>query len=111
VGALSRHPWLDGAAEPQSDARAAGVTAVPPAPFYYYRDKDQKEIDVPIVRDGRVYPVEIKKTAQPGRNAVRHFSVLGNLGLEPGAGAVICLVPERLPITALVEAIPAWEVA
>jgi predicted AAA+ superfamily ATPase len=80
------------------------------APFYYYRDKDQKEIDVLIVRDGCVHPVEIKKTAQPGRDAVRHFAVLENLGLEPGAGAVICLVPERLPITALVEAIPAWQV-
>ncbi len=80
------------------------------APFYYYRNKDQKEIDVLIVRDGRVHPVEIKKTAQPGREAVRHFVVLENLGLEPGAGAVICLVPERLPITAQVEAIPAWQV-
>ncbi len=80
------------------------------APFYYYRDKDQKEIDVLIVRDGRVYPVEIKKTAQPGRDAVRHFSVLENLGLETGAGAVICLTSERLPISAQVEAIPAWQV-
>lgn len=80
------------------------------APFYYYRDKDQKEIDVLIVRDGRVYPVEIKKTAQPGRDAVRHFSVLENLGLATGAGAVICLSAERLPISAQVEAIPAWQV-
>lgn len=80
------------------------------APFYYYRDKDQKEIDVLIVRDGRVHPVEIKKTAQPRRDAVRHFSVLANLGLETGAGAVICLVSERLPITAQVEAIPAWQI-
>ncbi len=81
------------------------------APFYYYRDKDQKEIDLLIVRDGRVHPVEIKKTAQPGRDAVRHFSVLANLGLEMGAGAVICLTSQRLPITAQVEAIPAWQVS
>ncbi len=80
------------------------------APFYYYRDKDQKEIDVLLVRDGRVHPVEIKKTAQPGREAVRHFSVLANHELETGAGTVICLVPERLPITAQVEAIPAWQI-
>lgn len=80
------------------------------APFYYYRDKDQKEIDVLIVRDGRVHPVEIKKTAQPGRDAVRHFSLLENLGLETGAGTVICLTPEPLPITAQVEAIPAWQI-
>lgn len=80
------------------------------APFYYYRDKDRKEIDVLIVRDGRVHPVEIKKTAQPGREAVRHFALLENLGLEIGPGAVICLAPERLPITAQVEAIPAWQI-
>jgi predicted AAA+ superfamily ATPase len=81
------------------------------APFYYYRDKDKKEIDVLIVRDGRVHPVEIKKTAQPGRDAVRHFPVLAHLGLEVGPGATICLVPERLPLTPQVEAIPAWQVA
>lgn len=80
------------------------------APFYYYRDKDQKEIDVLIVRDGRVHPVEIKKTAQPGRDALRHFAVLANHGLETGAGAVICLASERLPITAQVDAIPAWQI-
>jgi predicted AAA+ superfamily ATPase len=81
------------------------------APLYFYRDKDQKEIDVLIVKDGRVYPIEIKKTLQPGRDTVRHFSVLENLRLDVGAGAVICLAPERLPITARVEAIPAWQVA
>lgn len=81
------------------------------APFYYYRDKDQKEIDVLIVRDACAYPVEIKKTAQPGRDAVRHFAVLERLGLEIGQGAIVCLCEERLPLTAQVEAIPAWEVA
>jgi predicted AAA+ superfamily ATPase len=81
------------------------------APLYFYRDKDQKEIDVLIVKDGRVYPIEIKKTLEPGRDTVRHFSVLENLRLDVGAGAVICLAPERLPITARVEAIPAWQVA
>lgn len=80
-------------------------------PFYYYRDKDQKEIDVLIVRDGRIHPVEIKKTAQPGREAWRHFSVLENLHLEVGPGAVVCLCGERLPLSAQVEALPAWEVA
>lgn len=78
------------------------------APFYYYRDRDKKEIDLLIVRDGRVYPVEIKKTASPGRDTVRHFSMLNALGIEVGPGAIICLAPERLPVTAQVEAVPAW---
>ncbi|MCX8085811.1 MAG: ATP-binding protein [Rhodocyclaceae bacterium] len=81
------------------------------APFYYYRDKEQREIDVLIVRDGRVHPVEIKKTAQPGREAVRHFAALGKLGLEVGHGAVVCLCEARLPLTQEVDAIPAWQVA
>jgi len=81
------------------------------APLYHYRDKDQKEIDVLIVRDGTLYPIEIKKTAQPGRDAVRNFGVITKLGLTIGPGAVICLCPERLPITAHVQAVPAWQVA
>jgi len=31
------------------------------APFYYYRDKDQKEIDLLIIQDGTVYPLEFKR--------------------------------------------------
>ena len=81
------------------------------APLYYYRDKDQKEIDALIVRDGKAYPIEIKKTAQPGRDAVRHFSVLETLGLEVGQGALICLCSEVLPLTSRVELVPAWRVA
>lgn len=81
------------------------------APLYYYRDKDQKEIDVLLVRDGRVHPIEIKKTTQAGRDSIRHFLVLENLGLKLGHGAVICLTDEVLPISADVTAIPAWQIA
>lgn len=81
------------------------------APLYYYRDRDQREIDVLIVQDETVYPIEIKKTGQPGRDTVKHFSALDKLGLTVGPGAVICLTKERLPITAQVEAVPAWQVA
>ena len=81
------------------------------ASFHYYRDRDQKEIDVLIECDGRVHPVEIKKTAQPGRDDARQFSLLENLGLKLGHGAVVCLADERLPLTAQVDAIPAWQVA
>ena len=79
------------------------------APLYYYRDRDGKEIDLLIVRNGTACPIEIKKTAQPGRDAIRHFSVLENSGLSVGSGAVICLCAERLPLTPQVDAIPAWQ--
>ena len=46
------------------------------APFYYYRDKDKKEIDLLIVKDGTVYPLEIKKTAMPQKRDIRQFHLL-----------------------------------
>ncbi len=76
------------------------------APFYYYRDKDKKEIDLLIVQDDTVYPLEFKKTASPNKATVRHFKVLGKLPLKVGTGGVICLVNQALPLTAESWAIP-----
>lgn len=70
--------------------------------FYYYRDKDQKEIDLLIHQDGLFYPVECKKSASPSRNIASHFSLLK----KHGPGCVVCLIPERLPLTDDIEAIP-----
>jgi uncharacterized protein len=78
------------------------------APFYYYRDKDQKEIDLLIVQDGLIYPLEIKKSASPSKDDVRHFSVLAQLGLPTGPGGVICLTEQSLPLTASAQSIPVW---
>jgi len=69
-------------------------------------DKDQKEIDLLIVQDGMVYPLEIKKTASPDRRTIRHFGVLEKLGLPVGPGGLLCLVSQSLPLTADVVAIP-----
>jgi len=77
------------------------------APFYYYRDKDQKEIDLLIIQDGTLYPLEFKKSASPGPNDVRHFQVLDKLNLPVGPGGVICLTDRWLPLTAKDMAIPA----
>lgn len=77
-------------------------------PFYYYRDKDQREIDLLLVQDGVVYPLEIKKSASPNRDDVRHFGALKRLGLSVGPGGVICLAEQALPLTATDQSIPAW---
>ncbi|MDR2819126.1 MAG: ATP-binding protein [Desulfovibrio sp.] len=76
------------------------------APFHYYRDTDQKEIDLLIVQNGTVYPLEFKKTASPDMNAVRHFAVLKKLNMPVGTGAVLCLVRQALPLTQGVWAVP-----
>lgn len=75
-------------------------------PFYYYRDKDQKEIDLLIMQDGKVYPLEFKKTASPDKDTVRHFSVLNKLNIPVGEGGVICLCTQSLPLTDMAVTIP-----
>jgi hypothetical protein len=76
------------------------------APFYFYRDKDQKEIDLIIVQDGTVYPLEFKKTASPSKDDVRHFRVLDKLNMPIGSGGVICLAEQSLPLTQTTRSIP-----
>ena len=76
------------------------------APFYYYRDKDRKEIDILIVQNEKIYPLEIKKTASPSKNDVRHFCVLERLKKEIGPGGVICLTEQSLPLTESTISIP-----
>jgi len=80
------------------------------APVYYYRDKDKKEIDLLVFRDGTIYPIEIKKTTAPTKRDVRHFPVLDKLGLPLGPGAVLCLTESPMPITETVWAVPVSEI-
>ena len=42
---------------------------------YFYRDTDKKEIDILLVKDGAIYPVEIKKGISPTKPN-KNFSVL-----------------------------------
>lgn len=75
--------------------------------FYYCRDKDGKEVDLLIVRDGVAYPVEFKKTASPDRETAGHFRLVEKTGLRVGTGAVVCLTREALPLTATSWSVPA----
>ncbi len=76
------------------------------APFYYYRDKDKKEIDLLILQDDVLYPLEFKKSASPNRKSAAHFSVLEKLGRSVGSGGVVCLAQSSLPLTDGVVSIP-----
>ena len=45
-------------------------------PVYFYRDKDQREIDLIIEESGVLYPIEIKQAAIPNLKMARHMAVL-----------------------------------
>lgn len=64
----------------------------------YYRDNNGKEIDVIIINNGKLYPVEIKKAAAPGKDALKNFTILPSLGHEVGNGAIICMTPMLIPL-------------
>ena len=60
-------------------------------PFiYYYRDKDTKEIDIIMEGDGKLYPMEIKKTTTPASQLTRVFNVIDKSPLIRGTGAILC---------------------
>lgn len=77
-------------------------------PISYYRDKDQREIDLIIEQNGFLYPIEIKKSGTPGKDAIRHFSVLEKAKMPVGTGGVICMYPDLLPIDQNNWLIPVW---
>ena len=62
--------------------------------LYFYRDRDSKEIDVILEGNGKLYPLEIKKTATPDCRMVRTFDVIEKSPLTRGTGAVLCMAQE-----------------
>ncbi len=67
--------------------------------LYYYRDKDVKEVDILIEQNGVLYPVEIKKTANPDKEHIKSFSVLEKIkGVTIGTGGVICMYDNSVHI-------------
>ena len=73
--------------------------------IYFYRDTDQKEIDFVIETNDTLYPVEVKKSANPNGIKV-WFNVLKNTGKTIGMGAVICFYNSIFPIKENIYSIP-----
>ena len=66
--------------------------------LYYYRDNNGKEIDLLILYNNVMYPIEIKKSYNPGKQAIKNFDVVKKLGLKTGNGGVVCLNKEIFPL-------------
>jgi hypothetical protein len=74
--------------------------------FHFYRDKDQKEIDLIIDQNNTLYPIEMKKTANPLNNAPSNFNFLSRLQKPMGHGMVLCLTEKDFPLSPSVDAVP-----
>lgn len=64
--------------------------------LYYYRDIDQKEIDLLMVEGDKVYPIEIKKGKAPV-HPDKNFKVLDKFKMDVQPGIIICMSDELIP--------------
>lgn len=64
----------------------------------YFRDSNGKEIDLLILYNNTVYPIEIKKSMNPKSDAVKNFNVVEKFGMNIGNGGVVCLYSEIYPL-------------
>ena len=72
----------------------------------YYRDSNAKEIDVLIEENGKIHPLEIKKSANPNRREIKKYEVLEKTGMQIGAGGILCMCEEVIPINSRNSFIP-----
>ena len=91
-------------------------------PVTFFRNNDKKEIDLLVDKDGRLHPVEVKRTASPGKGDIKNFPALdplaspdvpaelASLKREIGMGAVVCMASETLPLSQRAWAFPLWAV-
>lgn len=78
--------------------------------MYYYRDKDAREIDIVLEHDGILNPLEIKKTANPGSELTKVFSLLDKASVPRGKGAIICMKPSVGVIDRENYIVPVWTI-
>ena len=76
-------------------------------PFYFYRDRDGNEIDLLISEGNTLYPVEIKKHADPVKSDVSKFDILDKInGIIRGDGGVVCLYDNLVTLKGNDKVIP-----
>ena len=76
-------------------------------PIYFYRDKEMNEIDLLIEDGGILYPLEMKKHADPQKKDIAAFDILDRLpGISRGPGGVICLYDKLITLRENDKVIP-----
>jgi hypothetical protein len=91
-----------------SEIRKSYINAGMDCLMYYYRDRDSKEIDVVIEADGKLHPLEIKKSTRPGTELASTFKVLDAASVPRGAGAILCLREGLSAVDRQNYIIPIW---
>ncbi len=64
----------------------------------HFRNKEIEEIDLIITKNSKVYPLEIKKAANPNRTMLKSFKYLEKANGKLGTGGLISLYEELIPL-------------
>ena len=73
--------------------------------LFFYRDSNQKEIDLLINKDDSLFPVEIKKSAQPALSMAKHFPVVRQIK-NMRTGTILCQCEKQMFLSEDVQVLP-----
>ena len=72
----------------------------------FYRDTNQKEIDIVLEENGTLHPLEIKRSSNPEKKAISSLHLLEKSSLKIGEGGIICMADKPFPLDANNNIIP-----
>ena len=70
-----------------------------PLDITHFRNKEKEEIDLILTKNSKVYPLEIKKTANPSRTMIKNFNFLEKANVKMGNGGLICFYDKLIPLS------------
>lgn len=75
--------------------------------LFYYRDRNQKEIDLIIVQNDQLYPIEIKTSGRATLDMAKNFSVLKDTeNIHVQMGTILCRCDRCMFLSDTVQALP-----
>lgn len=76
-------------------------------PLYFYRDKENNEIDLIIEENGILHPIEIKKHSDPRKDDIKAFRFIDRItDKKRGTGGVICTYDKLVSLAETDKVIP-----
>lgn len=64
----------------------------------HFRNKETEEIDLIIHKNNKLYPLEIKKSANPTKEMMKSFKYLEKDNIKIGTGGIICLYDKLMKL-------------
>lgn len=64
----------------------------------HFRNKETEEIDLIMFKNNTLYPLEIKKTANPKKEMMKNFRHLEKVNMKIGNGGIICLYDKLMKL-------------